>query len=89
MQGVDRRQFLKIAGIGGVVFASRLARGADPYASAQDEFFFVQLSDTHIGFQGPPNPDPLGTLPKAIGGERARPAARHHRLHRRPVPHDR
>ena len=71
MQGVDRRQFLKIAGIGGVVFASRLARGADPYASAQDEFFFVQLSDTHIGFQGPPNPDPLGTLPKAIAAVNA------------------
>src|SRR5881396_2049058 len=71
MQGVDRRQFLKIAGLGGVVFASRLARGADPYASAQDEFFFVQLSDTHIGFQGPPNPDPLGTLPKAIAAVNA------------------
>src|SRR5437870_11827636 len=66
MQGVDRRQFLKIAGIGGVVFASRLARGADAYASAQDEFFFVQLSDTHWGFQGAPNPDALGTLPKAV-----------------------
>ena len=56
MQGVDRRQFLKLAGVGGVVFASGLARGADPYAASQDEFFFVQLSDTHIGFQGAPNP---------------------------------
>jgi calcineurin-like phosphoesterase family protein len=71
MQGVDRRQFLLIAGIGGIVFASRLARGAEPYAGAQDEFFFVQLSDTHIGFQGPPNPDPLGTLPKAIAAVNA------------------
>src|SRR5438093_12262803 len=71
MQGVDRRQFLKIAGLGGVVFASGLARGADPYASAQDEFFVVQLSDTHWGFQGAPNPDAAGTLPKAIAAVNA------------------
>ena len=71
MQGIDRRQFLKLAGIGGVVFASRLARGADGYASAADEFFFVQLSDTHWGFQGPPNPDAAGTLPKAIAAVNA------------------
>jgi len=71
MQGVDRRQFLKIAGLGGIVFASGLARGADRYAGAQDEFFFVQLSDTHWGFQGPPNPDAAGTLPKAIAAVNA------------------
>jgi len=68
---IDRRQFLKLAGLGGVVFASGLARCADPYATAQDEFFFVQLSDTHIGFQGAPNPDALGTLPKAIAAVNA------------------
>ena len=73
MQGVDRRQFLKIAGIGGVVFASRLARGADPYASAQDEFFFVQLSDTHWGYQGPANPDAAVTLRKAVATVNALP----------------
>src|SRR3954464_1076823 len=71
MQGIDRRQFLKIAGLGGLVFASGLARSADPYAASQDEFFFVQLSDTHIGFQGAPNPDALGTLPKAIAAVNA------------------
>jgi 3',5'-cyclic AMP phosphodiesterase CpdA len=69
---VNRRDFLKLAGVGGVVFASGLARGADPYASAQDEFFFVQLSDTHWGFQGPAvNPDALGTLPKAVAAVNA------------------
>jgi 3',5'-cyclic AMP phosphodiesterase CpdA len=67
---LDRRQFLKLAGLGGVVFASGLARGAD-YASAQEEFFFVQLSDTHWGFQGAPNPDAAGTLPKAIAAVNA------------------
>ena len=71
MQGIDRRQFLKVAGLGGLVFASGLARGAETYASAADEFFFVQLSDTHWGFQGAPNPDAAGTLPKAIAAVNA------------------
>jgi len=66
MQAVNRRNFLRIAGLGGVVFASGLARAAGAYAAAQEEFFFVQLSDTHWGFQGAPNPDALVTLPKAI-----------------------
>jgi len=72
---VDRRQFLKLAGMGGVVYASGLsgfARAADPYARAQDEFFFVQLSDTHWGFEGPAvNPDAKGTLPKAVAAVNA------------------
>ena len=71
MQGIDRRQFLKIAGLGGVVFASGLARAAGTYAASQDEFFFVQLSDTHWGFKGAPNPDAEGTLPKAIAAVNA------------------
>jgi len=61
----DRREFLKLAGLGGgVVFASSLWR--DALARPTDEFHFVQLSDTHWGFEGPPNPDAKGTLPKAI-----------------------
>src|SRR3954452_4584153 len=68
---LDRRQFLKLAGVGGVVFASGLARAAGAYATSQDEFFFVQLSDTHWGFQGAPNPDAAGTLPKAIAAVNA------------------
>jgi len=77
---VDRRHFLKLAGMGGVVFASALARGAESmggpggagaHAAPADDFFFVQLSDTHIGFEGAPNPDALGTLPKAIAAVNA------------------
>ncbi len=75
MQGVDRRQFLKIAGLGGVVFASGLGcastKSGMGYEAAQDEFFFVQLSDTHWGFKGAPNPDAEGTLPKAIAAVNA------------------
>jgi hypothetical protein len=68
---LNRRDFLRIAGFGGVVFASGLARGADPYQAGAEEFFFVQLSDTHWGFQGAPNPDALGTLPKAVAAVNA------------------
>ena len=61
----DRREFLRLAGLGGgVVFASTLWGGT--LKGAADEFHFVQLSDTHWGFEGPPNPDAKGTLPKAI-----------------------
>ncbi len=35
--------------------------------SESDDFYFVQLSDTHWGFTGPAvNPDATGTLPKAV-----------------------
>jgi len=61
---IDRRQFLKMAGIGGVVFASGLARNAG--AAVAEDFYFVQLSDTHWGFEGPPNPDSKVTLPKTV-----------------------
>jgi hypothetical protein len=61
---IDRRQFLKLAGVGGVVFASALARHAG--AAVTDDFYFVQLSDTHWGFEGPPNPDAKVTLPKTV-----------------------
>ncbi len=61
----DRREFLKLAGLGGgVVFASSLWGGA--LRAMDEDFHFVQLSDTHWGFEGPPNPDAKGTLPKAI-----------------------
>ena len=62
----DRREFLKIAGFGGVVFASGLAGCAGAQRAEGEEFYFVQLSDTHWGFKGAPNPDALVTLPKAV-----------------------
>src|SRR5258705_10140524 len=66
-QSIDRREFLKLAGLGGVVFASGLAGGARFAGAAQDDFYFIQLSDTHWGFNGPVvNPDAGGTLQKAV-----------------------
>ena len=69
MGDMNRRDFLKLAGIGGVVFISGL--GTLAYASDQkivaDDFFFVQLSGTHWGFEGTKaNPDAKGTLLKAV-----------------------
>jgi hypothetical protein len=69
---INRRDFLKLAGIGGVAFASGLGcsttrGGVAVGTSSNDDFYFVQLSDTHWGFSGPEaNPDAAGTLPKAI-----------------------
>ncbi|MDR3391477.1 MAG: metallophosphoesterase [Sulfuriferula sp.] len=65
---LDRREFLKLAGLGGVVFLSGLA-GCSSMAnrSEGDVFYFVQLSDSHWGFNGPKvNPDAGGTLQKAV-----------------------
>jgi len=71
---LDRRRFLRIAGTSfsiGALFSvfAPLARGAggeivartlsDLNGEAPAPFSFVQLSDTHVGFNGPP--DPLGT----------------------------
>jgi 3',5'-cyclic AMP phosphodiesterase CpdA len=53
---------MSLAAYGGVVFMSGLAAGAQP----SEDFYFVQLSDTHWGFEGPENPDPRGSLPKAV-----------------------
>ncbi|CAN5471031.1 metallophosphoesterase [soil metagenome] len=79
MNSFDRRQFLQLAGLGGAVFVPGLsgaARAAGTQGTAKDEgFYFVQLSDSHWGFEGPPNPDASGTLPKAIAAVNALPQA--------------
>jgi hypothetical protein len=64
---VNRRDFLKLAGLGGVVFASGLGKIASAaYGSGAEDFYFVQLSDCHWGFEGPPNPEAKVTLKKAV-----------------------
>jgi len=68
MDHMDRRDFLRLAGIGGVVFASGLRGGGALEAGARaEDFVFVQMSDTHWGFNGPAvNPDADVTLQKAV-----------------------
>jgi hypothetical protein len=73
-----RREFLQLLGAGGgVVFASGLAgacaAGTRGKSDPQEDFFFVQLSDTHWGFKGPPNPDAENTLRKAVAAVNALP----------------
>ncbi len=72
MKPLDRRSFLKISGAAlGIGVLYRVAPAASAEASetlrllgrnsgeAVTPFSFVQLSDAHVGFNGPP--DPLGT----------------------------
>ncbi len=65
---VDRRDFLRLAGVGaGVVFASGLAGCAARAAQPATDFHFVQLSDSHWGFDGPVvNPQARTTLARAV-----------------------
>jgi hypothetical protein len=73
---IDRRDFLKLAALGGgAVLASSLP-GCASLRGGEGDFYFVQLSDTHWGFNGPAvNPDARGTLPKAIAAVNALPVA--------------
>jgi hypothetical protein len=76
----QRRDFLQlIAAGGGAVYLSGLAGCAAAsgamVAAKSDEFYFVQLSDTHWGFSGPPNPDAANTLRKAVAAVNALPEA--------------
>jgi len=90
--GIDRRGFLKCmawAGTGtlcvlqGGVLKSFALSGMTPkdYARAKGELAFVQISDSHIGFNKPANPDVTATLEAAIGKINALPTAPEFILH--------
>ena len=62
---LDRRDFLKLAGIGSIAVASGL--WINQVIAAADDFVFLQISDTHWGFNNPKiNPDFAGTLKKEV-----------------------
>jgi len=46
---VNRRDFIKLAGMGVAVFVSRSAVSANGLEHKNGSFYFVQLSDTHWG----------------------------------------
>jgi 3',5'-cyclic-AMP phosphodiesterase len=72
--GVDRRGFLScmawagtgvIWAVSGGVLSSR-AFGQQPRLATPADFTFIQLSDSHIGFNKPPNQDVTATLERAV-----------------------
>src|SRR5271163_1357863 len=90
--GVDRRGFLKCmawAGTGmlwtisGGVLASKILSPTRAAAaeSMMGDFSFVQISDSHIGFNKPANTDVVGTLKQAIAKINALPTAPDFILH--------
>src|SRR5215469_9218089 len=58
---------------GGVPRTLGLIGDAAAAEATQSELTFVQISDSHIGFHLPPNPDPAATLTEAIDKIKAMP----------------
>jgi 3',5'-cyclic AMP phosphodiesterase CpdA len=66
-KGMGRRDFIRLAGLGSAVLVTGCAAPGRPGAGGDDDFYFVQLSDCHWGFEGAAvNPDARGTLPRAV-----------------------
>jgi hypothetical protein len=65
---MERRDFLKLATVSGIAFASGCTKALAPGNTAvpKRDFFFLQLSDTHVGYEGGANPDAANTLPRAV-----------------------
>ena len=74
--GIDRRGFLKCmawAGTGalcvvegGVLKSYALGHHSKKLATVKGDLSFVQISDSHMGFNKPANPDVIGTLKAAV-----------------------
>src|SRR5260221_7046614 len=80
--GIDRRGFLKCmawAGTGvvytmaGGIAVSRMLSTARAADVAAGDFTFIQISDSHIGFNKEANPDVVGTLKLAVAKIKALP----------------
>ncbi|WP_084560234.1 metallophosphoesterase family protein [Duganella sacchari] len=70
---MDRRDFLRLGALGGgAVFLSGLYGPAQADSSV-DDFYFVQLSDSHWGYKGPANPEADSTLRQAVEAVNALP----------------
>lgn len=72
--GVDRRGFLRCMAWAGTALTWTVAGGAltscgigaSNAAHTSKDLFFIQVSDSHIGFKGAANPDVTGTFARAI-----------------------
>lgn len=93
---MDRRGLLKCmawAGtgmlwtLGGGVASSALITEAEAKTTTSTSLNFVQISDSHIGFKKPANPDPLATLKETIAHIRALPVRPSFVLHTGDITH--
>ena len=75
---MNRSNFLEHVAWTGSGIAWRLSAAgvltSEPASAATNAFSFVQISDSHIGFTRPENPDVLGTFAKTIAAINAQPA---------------
>ena len=96
--GIDRRGFLKCmawAGTGalcvlkgGVLESYSLSAAAEiPHSAAKGELSFVQISDSHMGFNKPANPDVVATLQAAVDKINALPTPPAFLLHTGDISH--
>src|SRR5271168_2175850 len=95
--GVDRRGFLKCmawAGTGlvwtlsgGIPVSQAFAKGIGQHAGKTGDFSFVQISDSHMGFNKPANPDVIVTLQAAVDKINALPNQPEFLLHTGDISH--
>jgi 3',5'-cyclic-AMP phosphodiesterase len=93
--GIDRRGFLKCMAWAGTGALCVLEGGvlksfslSDPsHKHAHGDFTFVQISDSHMGFNKPANPDVVATLQAAIAKINALPTAPEFMLHTGDITH--
>jgi 3',5'-cyclic AMP phosphodiesterase CpdA len=95
--GVDRRGFLKCmawAGTGafclvqgGVLKSFSLSDHTAPWSTMAGELSFVQISDSHMGFNKPANPDVVATLQAAVSKINALSPAPEFMLHTGDISH--
>ena len=93
--GIDRRGFLKCMAWAGTGLAWTFAGGipsSSMFAAAKSggkaaDFSFVQISDSHIGFDKPANPNALGTLKEAIAKVKGMPARPSFMIHTGDITH--
>ena len=95
--GIDRRGFLKCmawAGTGalcvmsgGVLRSASLSGTSDAAGRASGQLRFVQISDSHMGFNKPANQDVVGTLKAAIEKINGLPEAPEFMLHTGDISH--
>ena len=95
--GIDRRGFLECmtwAGTGvlwmlsgGLPRSAGLASAEAAEALAANELTFLQISDSHVGFDKPANPDALSTLREAVARIKAMPAKPSFMIHTGDISH--